>query len=329
MASTAQNPSLTDARRALLARRIRLFVAATISYNAIEAVVAIGEGARVSSTALVGFGLDSVIEVSSAAAVAWQFAGRDPEAREKIALRIIAFSFFGLATYVTVDAVRALVGAGEAEHSTLGILLAALSLAVMPVLSYAQRRAGRELGSLSAVADSKQTLLCTYLSAVLLVGLALNSLFGWSWADPIAGLVIAAIAVREGINAWRVRPAARHRQPSRQSRPGPAAAAATTRPPARWCESSAHARARSASTDSVGHHVQRKRLRSRTLSTYMGGDRLRVGIRPMPTIGIPNSPRRVRLSCNAERDAVPRRTRTTTGRTPWTKDQDGFPENPR
>ncbi len=203
MASTAQNPALTDARRALLGRRIRLFVAATISYNVIEAVVAIGEGARVSSTALVGFGLDSVIEVSSAAAVAWQFAGRDPEAREKIALRIIAFSFFGLATYVTVDAVRAFVGVGEAEHSTLGILLAALSLAVMPVLSYAQRRAGRELGSLSAVADSKQTLLCTYLSAVLLVGLVLNSLFGWSWADPIAGLVIAAIAVREGINAWK------------------------------------------------------------------------------------------------------------------------------
>ncbi|MCV7171735.1 cation transporter [Mycobacterium manitobense] len=194
---------LTDARRDLLSRRIRLFVAATISYNVIEAIVAITEGARVSSTALVGFGLDSVIEVSSAAAVAWQFAGRDPEAREKIALRIIAFSFFGLATYVTVDAVRALLGAGEARHSTVGIVLAALSLIVMPVLSYAQRRAGRELGSLSAVADSKQTLLCTYLSAVLLVGLVLNSAFGWSWADPIAGLVIAVIAVREGVNAWR------------------------------------------------------------------------------------------------------------------------------
>lgn len=194
---------LTDARRDLLSRRIRLFVAATISYNVIEAIVAITEGARVSSTALVGFGLDSVIEVSSAAAVAWQFAGRDPEAREKIALRIIAFSFFGLATYVTVDAVRALLGAGEARHSTVGIVLAALSLIVMPVLSYAQRRAGRELGSLSAVADSKQTLLCTYLSAVLLVGLVLNSAFGWSWADPVAGLVIAGIAVREGVNAWR------------------------------------------------------------------------------------------------------------------------------
>ncbi|MEV3902705.1 cation transporter [Mycobacterium sp. NPDC050551] len=194
---------LTDARRDLLSRRIRLFVAATISYNVIEAVVAITEGARVSSTALIGFGLDSVIEVSSAAAVAWQFAGRDPEAREKVALRIIAFSFFGLAAYVTVDAVRALLGAGEARHSTIGIVLAALSLIVMPVLSYAQRRAGRELGSLSAVADSKQTLLCTYLSAVLLVGLVLNSAFGWSWADPIAGLAIAAVAIREGVNAWR------------------------------------------------------------------------------------------------------------------------------
>jgi divalent metal cation (Fe/Co/Zn/Cd) transporter len=194
---------LTDARRDLLSRRIRLFVAATISYNVIEAIVAITEGARVSSTALIGFGLDSVIEVSSAAAVAWQFAGRDPEAREKIALRIIAFSFFGLATYVSVDAVRALLGADEARHSAVGIALAALSLIVMPVLSYVQRRAGRELGSLSAVADSKQTLLCTYLSAVLLVGLLLNSAFGWSWADPVAGLVIAAIAVREGVNAWR------------------------------------------------------------------------------------------------------------------------------
>jgi len=194
---------LTDERRALVARRIRLFLAATITYNVIEAIVALSEGARVSSTALIGFGIDSVIEVSSAAAVAWQFAGRDPEAREKIALRIIAFSFFGLATYVTADAIRALLGIGEAGHSIIGIVLAAVSLVVMPVLSYGQRRAGRERGSVSAVADSKQTLLCTYLSAVLLVGLALNSLFGWAWADPIAGLVIAAIAVREGINAWK------------------------------------------------------------------------------------------------------------------------------
>ncbi|MFI6367436.1 cation transporter [Nocardia sp. NPDC050630] len=190
-------------RRVVLARRIRWLVAATITYNVLEAIIALAEGNRVSSTALIGFGLDSVIEVSSAAAVAWQFAGHDPEKREKVALRIIAFSFFALAAYVAVDAIRGLLGIGEAEHSPVGIALAAVSSAVMPVLSWAQRRAGREFGSASAVADSKQTLLCTYLSAVLLVGLLLNSLFGWQWADPIAALVIAGIAVKEGINVRR------------------------------------------------------------------------------------------------------------------------------
>ncbi len=104
---------------------------------------------------------------------------------------------------MTVDSLRGLLGAGEARHSVVGIGLAAASLVVMPVLSAAQRRAGRELGSVSAVADSKQTLLCTYLSVVLLAGLLFNSLFGWSWADPIAALVIAAIAVREGVSASR------------------------------------------------------------------------------------------------------------------------------
>ncbi|MEU4455684.1 cation transporter, partial [Nocardioides sp. NPDC023903] len=167
----------SSARKAALTTRIRWLVAATISYNVVEASVALTEGARVSSSALIGFGLDSVIEVSSAAAVAWQFAGRDPRAREKVALRVIAFSFFALAGYVAVDAVRSLLGVGEARHSMVGIGLAAASLVIMPVLSAAQRRAGRELGSASAVADSKQTLLCTYLSAVLLVGLLLNSLF--------------------------------------------------------------------------------------------------------------------------------------------------------
>jgi divalent metal cation (Fe/Co/Zn/Cd) transporter len=190
-------------RRATLQRRIRLLVAATITYNVIEAVVALAEGTRVSSSALIGFGLDSVVEISSAAAVAWQFSASNPETREKTALRFIAFSFFALAAYVSVDAVLSLFGVGEARPSLIGIVLAAASLVVMPVLSLTQRRAGRELGSLSAVADSKQTLLCTYLSAILLVGLVLNSLWGWSWADPVAALGIAAIAVREGVNAWR------------------------------------------------------------------------------------------------------------------------------
>jgi divalent metal cation (Fe/Co/Zn/Cd) transporter len=190
----------------VLARRVRLLVAATITYNVVEAVVAITAGTVASSGALVAFGLDSVIEVASAAAVAWQFSARDPavvERREHRALRIIAASFFALAAYVAVDAVRTLLGSGEAEHSTPGLVLAALSLLVMPFLSAAQRRAGRELGSASAVADSKQTLLCTYLSAVLLVGLALNALFGWAWADPVTALVIAAVAVKEGRDAWR------------------------------------------------------------------------------------------------------------------------------
>jgi divalent metal cation (Fe/Co/Zn/Cd) transporter len=195
-------PAATD-RRATLTRRVRLLVAATISYNIVEAVIAISAGTIASSTALIGFGLDSVIEVASATAVAWQFAGHDPESRERIALRVIALSFFALAAYVTVDSIRTLFGATPAEHSTVGIILAAVSLAVMPGLSYAQRRAGQQLGSRSAVADSKQTLLCTYLSAVLLVGLLLNTLFGWSWADPIAALVIAAVAVKEGREAWR------------------------------------------------------------------------------------------------------------------------------
>lgn len=202
--SISLGPSPT--RRDALTRRIRLLVAATITYNVIEAIVALTAGTLASSTALIGFGLDSVIEVSSATAVAWQFSARDHavrQAREQRTLRIIAVSFFALAAYVTVDAVRALAGTDEAEGSIPGIVIAALSLAVMPFLSAAQRRAGRELGSASAVADSKQTLLCAYLSAVLLVGLVLNATLGWSWADPIAALVIAAIAVKEGRDAWQ------------------------------------------------------------------------------------------------------------------------------
>jgi divalent metal cation (Fe/Co/Zn/Cd) transporter len=200
--STGPAPARQDA----LAQRVRLLVAATITYNVIEAAVAITAGTLASSTALVGFGLDSVIEVSSAAAVAWQFSARDQavrEAREETTLRIIALSFFALAAYVTVNAARALAATGHAERSIPGIVLATLSLAVMPVLSAAQRRAGRELGSASAVADSKQTLLCTYLSGVLLLGLVLNAMLGWAWADPIAALVIATVAVKEGRDAWR------------------------------------------------------------------------------------------------------------------------------
>jgi divalent metal cation (Fe/Co/Zn/Cd) transporter len=134
--------------------------------------------------ALVSFGLDSCVEVLSAAAIAWQFASRDPEAREKVALRTVAVAFFVVAGYITVTSLLAVSGRGSAEESRIGIVLAAVSLIVMPILSWIERRTGRELGSASVVADSKQTLLCTYLSAILLAGLVLNSLLGWSWADP-------------------------------------------------------------------------------------------------------------------------------------------------
>ena len=190
-------------RRAILRRRVRIIVAVTIGYNVVEAVIALVAGGIASSSALIAFGLDSVVEVLSAAAVAWQFAAADHERRERVAMRLIAVSFFGLAAFVGFDAIGSLLGREPAEHSPVGIVLAAVSLLVMPFLSWFERRTGRELGSRSAVADSKQTLLCTYLSAVLLAGLVLNAAFGWYWADPIAALVIAGVAVKEGRDAWR------------------------------------------------------------------------------------------------------------------------------
>ena len=201
-ATTVASP-LDPARRRVLQRRIRLVVAITIGYNVIEAGIALAAGTVASSAALVGFGLDSIVEVLSAAAIAWQFAAPDPETRERVTLKVIAVSFFALAAYVSVDAALSLFGVREAEHSPVGIVLAAVSLAIMPVLSWFERRTGRELGSASAIADSKQTLLCSYLSAALLTGLLLNSLLGWAWADSVAALVIAGFAVKEGLEAWR------------------------------------------------------------------------------------------------------------------------------
>ncbi|MGC4810119.1 cation diffusion facilitator family transporter [Micromonospora sp. DT228] len=194
---------LTPERRAVLSRRSLWLAYATAGYNLLEGLVAIAAGAAASSTALIGFGLDSFVEVSSAAVLIWQFRSRVPEDRERMALRLIGASFFALAAWVTFDAARSLLSGGDAEASPVGIGLAVASLLVMPLLVRAKRRTGRELGSATVMADSTQTMLCTYLSAVLLVGLALNAAWGWSWADPIAALVIAGVAVKEGIEAWR------------------------------------------------------------------------------------------------------------------------------
>jgi divalent metal cation (Fe/Co/Zn/Cd) transporter len=176
---------------------------ASVTYNLLEAVIAITAGVVAGSVALVGFGLDSLVEVSSGVIILWQFRHALPESRERQALRLIGGSFFALAAYITYESARALLGTHAPDASPVGIALAATSLVVMPWLSRAQRRTGRSLHSGSVIADSKQTLLCAYLSAVLLVGLVLNAAFGWSWADPLAGLVIAAVAVKEGREAWR------------------------------------------------------------------------------------------------------------------------------
>jgi divalent metal cation (Fe/Co/Zn/Cd) transporter len=204
MASHVHVPAdLTATDRARLGRRARLLAGASVTYNVIEAVIAISAGLVAGSVALVGFGLDSVVEVSSGLIILWQFRHRLPETRERQALRLMALSFFALAAYVTFESGRALLGSHEPDDSPVGIGLAVASLIIMPFLSWAQRRTGRALGSNAVVADSTQTLLCTYLSAVLLAGLLLNATLGWSWADPIAGLVIAAVAVKEGREAWR------------------------------------------------------------------------------------------------------------------------------
>ncbi|MBC7678604.1 MAG: cation transporter [Pseudorhodobacter sp.] len=194
---------MAPAERARLGRRARLLAGASVSYNTVEAVVPITAGPVAGSAALVGFGLDSVVEVSSGLVILWQFRHRLPESREQQALRLIALSFFALAGYVAQDSVRALLSDADPEASPVGIALAATSLIVMPWLSWGQRRTGRALGSNAVVADGTQTLLCTYLSAVLLVGLVLNATLGWGWADPLAGLIIAAVALKEGRDAWR------------------------------------------------------------------------------------------------------------------------------
>ncbi|CAN5170680.1 cation transporter [soil metagenome] len=195
--------AVSTERRTMLYRRVRWIVGFTISYNVLEGIIAVSAGAVASSTALIGFGLDSFIEVLSPAAVAWQFTRRDPARWEKPTVRAIGVAFFALAAYVTVDAVLALTGLEPVEHSPLGIAIAVASLVVMPALAWAQFRTGRELGSKSVQADAKQLLLCIYLSGTVLIGLLLNTLFGWMWADPVAALVVAALAIREGVEAWR------------------------------------------------------------------------------------------------------------------------------
>ena len=173
----------------------------TIGWNSLEAVAAIGAGLIAGSIALVGFGFDSVIEVSSGAILLWRLVSG--EHRERLALKLVGFSFLALAVYVAFDATKSLWLRQSPEVSYIGIAIAALSLVVMPLLAKAKRRVAENLNSRAMKADSRQTDICAYLSAILLVGLGLNALFGWWWADSAAALMMTPIIVKEGIEALR------------------------------------------------------------------------------------------------------------------------------
>jgi divalent metal cation (Fe/Co/Zn/Cd) transporter len=187
----------------LLARGRRLEVL-TLGWNVVEGVVSVVAGAIAGSASLVGFGVDSFIESLSGGVLLWRLQdGEHGEARERLALRLVGISFLLLAAYVAWESVSKLVTREAPEASPLGIAIAALSLVVMPLLARAKRRVAAGLGSRAMHADSRQTDLCAYLSAILLAGLALNAAFGWWWGDPVAGLVMAPIIVKEGIDALR------------------------------------------------------------------------------------------------------------------------------
>lgn len=188
-------------------RRARALNVVTIGWNTVEGIVAIAAGIAAGSVSLIGFGLDSGIEVSAAVALAWRLSreGRDGcrDEDDRLAQRLVAASFAALAVYVAVGASMSLIGRHVPDASAAGVALAAISLAVMPAIARAKRRVAPVLGSRAAAAEATQTDLCTALSAALLVGLGLNLLYGWWWADPVAGLVIAAIAGYSAVATWR------------------------------------------------------------------------------------------------------------------------------
>lgn len=193
--------------RPVLLRRGRNLEHATVGYNVIEGVVAIGSGLLAGSIALVGFGIDSGIEVLSGLILLWRLdSRRDEEDRERVearALELVGWSFLILAAYVAWDAISSLLRRDIPDESLVGIALAAVSVVVMPLLVRAKRRVAAQLNSRALAADSRQTELCTWLSAILLGGLALNALAGWWWADPVAALVMVPIIAKEGIEALR------------------------------------------------------------------------------------------------------------------------------
>jgi divalent metal cation (Fe/Co/Zn/Cd) transporter len=192
--------------REALMRRARLLAWGGNAWHVVEFAIAVGAGVAAGSIALIGFGLDSLVEVAAGTVIVWLFTGRrigDSERAERRAQQLIAVSFFVLAAYIAFEAARDLIGGDHPQASWIGIGLAAFTAPTMPLLARAKRRVGHRLGSSATVSESAQNLVCAYLSVALLIGLGANALFGWWWADPLAALVIAGVAVREGRASWR------------------------------------------------------------------------------------------------------------------------------
>ena len=175
----------------------------TVGWNAVEGIVSIAAGAAASSTALIGFGVDSFIESTSGSVMLWRLHGVNHQAKERLALQLVGWSLLLLAMYVLYDAGKSLIGREPPDASVVGIVLACVSLIAMPWLAALKRAAATAINSHAMMADSKQTSICAYLSAILLTGLLLNALLGWWWADPLAALIMVPIIAREGWEATR------------------------------------------------------------------------------------------------------------------------------
>jgi len=198
-------PSPPPRERAALERRAKLLAWTGNSWHVVEFAIAVGAGIAAGSVALIGFGIDSVIEALAGGVIVWLFSGGrgSSHTAERRAQQLIAASYAILLLYIGIEATRDLFGSHHPEVSWVGIGLAAFTAPTMPLLARAKRKVGRKLNSSATVSEASQNMICAYLSIALLAGLLANALFGWWWADPIAALVIAAVAAKEGVDSWR------------------------------------------------------------------------------------------------------------------------------
>jgi divalent metal cation (Fe/Co/Zn/Cd) transporter len=205
LAEPGARPRLSDGERRRLARRVRMLSWVSLAYMAFEGGIAILAGVLAGSIALIGFGIDSAIEGLASGIIVWRFTGHRifSEAAEHRAQKLVAIQFFVLAPYVGFESVKALIEADRPGVSWLGIALSASSMVVMPYLGIAKQRLADQLGSAATKGEGRQNMLCAYLASALLLGLLGNALFGAWWLDPAVGLLIAAVAVKEGMEAWR------------------------------------------------------------------------------------------------------------------------------